>query len=619
MATTDYYSRPYELVRGQIALMSGKADSALSSANGAIKELLDGVSKSFESFSSVPTFSFQDPVLAPTLAMAPRRYSDSVPGFSMPNFDSIAVDRVDMPGIPDFQSSINGIPLPSHPSPIDVSGKPVKPDLLAIAIPDAPALSLPTMGDLAGIEIPTFTFPELPTFDGTAPVFTDAAPSTLMVWSEPQYQSDNLVATKSAIAAMLAGGTGIPAAVEDALFSRARSRDDMLSTKARQEAFDTFAGRGFAMPPGMLVAQVNAITEENRLKSADNNRDILAKSAQWEIENLRAAVQNGIALEGTLIGLFQQIAQRAFEAAKFQVESQVSLFNAKVGLFNAQQNGYQVAATVYKTRLEGALAKLEVFKAEIAAQQAKGQLNEQTVKVYQARLEAVRDQVEIYKSKMEGAKALSDVNRNIIEGYRADVQAFAEDVAAQKTRFEAYDTETKAYTARVGVVESQARAFAATVQAHESSANVKIKNIDANISAMNAETERFVAKVNAERGRVDAAVAIANNRIEGYKADVSMFVAEMENSTRMYDVQSRIAADRMRNSLAYYDTQIKEYDARMGRTIQMANISMEAMKAAGNMAAQLAAGAYAAMHVSATMSGQASVSSNETFTTNSTL
>ena len=72
MATTDYYSRPYELVRGQIDRCPAGGQLAVI-CKWAIRRSIDGVSKVVRSFSSVPTFSFPRPGAAPTLATAPLR------------------------------------------------------------------------------------------------------------------------------------------------------------------------------------------------------------------------------------------------------------------------------------------------------------------------------------------------------------------------------------------------------------------------------------------------------------------------------------------------------------------------------------------------------------------
>ena len=77
-----------------------------------------------------------------------------------------------------------------------------------------------------------------------------------------------------------------------------------------------------------------------------------------------------------------QMAQRGFEAAKVQLESELALLNAQVAIFNARQSAYQTAANVHKIALEERALELEKFKAELEAEIAKGQINEQRVKVF---------------------------------------------------------------------------------------------------------------------------------------------------------------------------------------------------------------------------------------------
>ena len=117
-------------------------------------------------------------------------------------------------------------------------------------------------------------------------VFTDAAPSTFDGVGQTHIESTtNLVATKSAIAAMLARRHGHSSRSRRRTVSRAHGRaTTYCRPKARQRHSTPSPVIGFAMPPGMLVALVNTITGKTDSKSADNNRDILAKSAQWEIK-----------------------------------------------------------------------------------------------------------------------------------------------------------------------------------------------------------------------------------------------------------------------------------------------------------------------------------------------
>jgi len=618
MANTDYYSRPYELVRGQIDTMSSRADSSLASARDSINDLKNIELPTESPLPSAPDLSLAGIDFAVVDAPQPVNFGD-VDDFRAPSVESVDISSLTTDTIPTFTPSIGSITLPPAPGPIDTSGKPTRPELTDIIVPDAPILPLPELGNLAEITIPEFVFPELPTFDGQAPTKDFTAPNTLLQWAEPVYESLNLDAIRARVGQLLQGGTGIPAVIEQALFDRARAREDIAALKAKQEAFDTFAARGFSMPPGMLVAQTNAIIEDNQLKTNAINRDILSQAAQWEIENLRFAVQQGIAVESVLIQSFQQMAQRAFEAARYRVEAEISLYNANVGLFNAEQNAYSIAASVYKTRLDGSLAELEVFKAQIEGERVKGQVNEQIVRAFQARTDALRSQVEVYKVTMDGVQAQSELNRNQIEAYKADISAYAEGLQAQKTEFESFEALVRAESAKSQIIDAEARAFAATVQAYESNANIKVRNLSAKIEAMQASTARFSARAQAERDRVAAQASAVQAKAQAYSADIGRYSAELNASTSRAELGSRIIDSRLRNNLAFYEVNIREYDQKQQRAITTAQLQSEAIKSAGQMAAQLAAGAMSAMHVSASMSGSAGVSSSESFSTVSNL
>ena len=82
------------------------------------------------------------------------------------------------------------------------------------------------------------------------------------------------------------------------------------------------------MPPGMLQAQLDEVRQGERLKSAELNRDILVEAAKWEIESIRFAVTQGIALEQAAMNLYENTVKRLFEVARFGAESQIAVFNA---------------------------------------------------------------------------------------------------------------------------------------------------------------------------------------------------------------------------------------------------------------------------------------------------
>lgn len=617
MATQDgagsRYDRPYEIVSDQMNAMSKRADSALNKAYAAIEELKK-IATDLDVLPPTPSIELPNDSIPPFPTLTPPNPNQfgGVNPIDVPQLN-VGVDQgdvvIDSP--PVFTPSVISVQIPDAPGPLDLSGLPAKPSLNDVAIPDAPSLTLPGLGDLVGISIPTFTFPDLPLFNATAPDFAGSMPDTVLQWAEPTYQSLVMDDVKSRLRAMLAGGTGIPPQVEQALFDRARVREDQVAHKAADDAANEFSARGFELPPGMLVKQVNAVIEQNCLRASDLAREILTKSAEWEIENLRNAVQQGIALETVLIGSFDDMANRGFEAAKLRLQADLDLFNASVSLFNARQGAYQTEANVYQTRLQAELSKLEVFKAQIEGEQAKATLNEQTVRIYTAQLQALETEVEIYKARMTGAQINADLNKSRIDGYRADIQAYSERISAGKVQYDAYETRVRAEQAKIGILEAEARAFAATVQGYQSANDVKIQAVRTRIDVMNAHVQKYTAQLSAEQARVQSELANIQALTGAYQADVGRYTAEINANTSQLQLEQSKVESRLRNNLAYYEIELKKYDASINRMIQQVQIQAEAVKAAGTMAAQLAAGAMAATNVSASMSGSAGISSSD--------
>ncbi len=167
---------------------------------------------------------------------------------AIPAEPSIDTSSIDVE-VPTFNSSVM-LNLPTAPGAIDTSGAPTRPAVdTSITLPTAPTVSLPAEPNIQDVVVPTFSFPTLPVFSADAPEFNEATPNIRLEWNEPVYYSDTLDDLRAKVRGILAGGNGLPPAVEQAIFDRARSREEAQVKKSVQEAFDTFAGRGFNMPP----------------------------------------------------------------------------------------------------------------------------------------------------------------------------------------------------------------------------------------------------------------------------------------------------------------------------------------------------------------------------------
>ena len=523
----------------------------------------------------------------------------------VPDMDSLPdAPQAPLVNIPDAPG-MKDIPAPDRPN-IDTQ----------VDMPDAPVFDMPEMAELEKITIPDFVFPDLPEFDATPPDPSGiTVPDVFINWVEPVYESEILDDLLAEIKRMMAGGTGMPPAIEEALFARARERDSQESLRAVQEATDTWAARGFSMPPGMLAKQVNVIREQERLKAAELNREIMVQAGQWEIEAIRFAVEKGIALEQLTQNLYSNMANRMFEVAKFQAESQINVFNAQISLFNSQNSAFETLANVFKTRLDGAVAKLTAYKTAIDGQVALGQINQQHVEVFKARLTAVQSRVDVYKAMMQGAQVRAETIKNQFDAYRADVQAFAEQIGAEKVKFDAYESRVKGEQAKAGVFDSQARAYASTVQAIASKADIHVKASQLKMEAAKTYVSKFLADVDAYKAELQAGLGNVQYVTQAFGAQVDAWRAQAAANTADAEMQARFADMNTRTNIAYAEMQMKEYEAKISKAIQEAQVALEAAKALGQYTAQLAAGAMSAAHVSASISGSGSASTSDSKST----
>ncbi|THJ36155.1 hypothetical protein E8K88_02505 [Lampropedia aestuarii] len=513
------------------------------------------------------------------------------------DLDSIAMDAI--PAAP-VQPTLT---IPNSPA-MNLPVPPTRPVIdTDVTLPGAPVYDLPQIGALK--DIPDFDFPLLEDFNGVAPSVDFAVPNVFINWAEPVYESELLDDLQAWVKRHMQGGTGLPAHVEDALFNRARDRVTAETRRAVDEAVSTWASRGFSMPPGMLAKQVNVVKEQGRGQAGEHNRDVLIEATKWEIDNIRFAVERGIALETLVQNVFENTTKRLFEVAKFGAEAQIMVFNAQVGLFNARVQAFSAMRDAFRMRLDRALATLEVWKTRAQAAQAH---NSNEVEMFKAKYIAVQQAVETFKAMMDGAKVKADVIQAQFQGYRADVQAYAERVGAEKVKFDAYDSQVKGETAKAGMFEAQSRAWATTVQAISNKADIKIKGKQLQMEGARVLLAEYQADAEMWRTKVDAMLRQAAYEVqafgaetEGWRAGAAVNVSQAEMNQRLYDLQAR-------TNIAFTEAQISEYNVKAQHAVQTAQLAMEAARAVGQFTAQLAAGALSAVNISAGVSGSGSQS-----------
>lgn len=615
-------------------------DSILGQAVTTVTEKIDELGRMADRYSSQLTAALANisdvkvaDVTTPERLEVPKAVVPDVSLGDMPIFNATNLNLPDPPALIDIDSMLGDldvgdfdipdapdmplVTLPDAPGMANIQ-LPERPVIdTDIQLPDAPQLVMPEIEALEQIRLPVFEFPDLPTFNDVPPDANGlVVPDVFINWAEPTYESEILPDLQSKIkTAMQNGGTGLPPAIEDALFSRARARDAVETERAVQEAVDTWAARNFSMPPGMLVKQADVIREQGRVKAAETNSTVMIEAAKWEIDNMKFMVEKGLALEQITTNLYENTVKRLFEVARFQAESQINVFNAQVSLFNAQNAAFATLVQVYRTRLDAAVSKLTAYKTAVDGQVALGQINQQRVDVFRAKLQAVTANVDVYKATMEGAKVRADAIKNQFDAYRADVQAYSEQINAEKVKVDAYEARVRGETAKVGMYESQSRAYASTIQGLASKADIQVKGAQLKMEAARTKVSKFLADVDgykaglqANMNEVQYNTTAFTAQVDAWRAKTTAYVADAEMKSRFADMSTR-------TNIAYSEMQISEYNAKMQNAVQQAQIALDAAKAVGAYTAQLAAGAMSAANVSASISGTGSASSGESTTT----
>ena len=87
------------------------------------------------------------------------------------------------------------------------------------------------------------------------------------------------------------GGTGLPPAIEQAIYDRARSRIVAEQLSQEGQVYDTFAIRGFSLPQGAMLASIERLRDQSLAKVAESSKDIAIDAAKIEVENLKFAIE----------------------------------------------------------------------------------------------------------------------------------------------------------------------------------------------------------------------------------------------------------------------------------------------------------------------------------------
>lgn len=599
---------PAEVVAAQFA-------QAQSYVNNAQSQLSSFTSALNTSIYAPPTLSVTwNSIAAPTLPSLPA--APSLPAISFvapaaPGALNLAAPSVT---IDDFTEVAPVLNLPAAPT-LNYGAAPTIPAVANIATPSAPLIELPAAPVYLSLSTPTFAGIDLHA-DYLAklddmPTLVLAAPTPYSYALGPEYASTLLTELKAKLLERMNGGTGLPAAVEQAIWDRARSRETQIALADEAEVMRASEALGFQLPSGVLAAQLREAQKSYYDKLSSLSRDVAIKQAELEQANLKETIDAGMRLESQLIDYSYKLEQIAFDSAKQYAENAIQIYNAQVEQFKALLAGYQTYAAAYKTLIDGELAKVEVYKAQLAGEQAKADINRVLVEQYKASIEAGLSQVKIYEAQVVAANTLVQIEQVKIAAAGEQIRAYTAQINAETAKVEAYKAGVQAEATKTDIYKVKADAFSAKVNAQAEKARADLSQYTALVQAKTAEWEGYRAQVEAERSRIAALGEQSGALLDGYKAATTAIVAEAEMQTRVWETE-------IKNYEAGQQVAIQAGKVNADSVIATNNARLDAAKVGAQVYAQLTASAYGMVNASASVSGSGSTSVSYSYSNDTT-
>lgn len=550
----------------------------------------------------VPTMQIDDFVM-PASPVAPDGMTMTLPAIPVePTLTSIP--GLSLPDAPEFDAVLPDINLNiARPDALSAT-VPTEPTLDAVPIPAEPDIALPDVPTLNSLEIPASPVLNLPSFTAVLADAPSVDFDTTLSFTEPTYVSDLLDALKAKLLEWVNGAsTGIEADVEQAVWDRGRAREDVNSMRSVGEVTRAFASRGFSMPPGALLTATMEAVQEAENKNSSFSRDVAIKQAELEQSNRRFAFEQSWQVESGLLTYANQVAQRAFDVARFTLQAGIDVFRATVERFNAQVTAYRAEAEVYKARIEAELAVIEIYKAQLDGQRLVGEINMQLVEIYKSRIQAVNAMIELYNSKVNAANTKASINKTIIEGFGARVQAYDSLVKAKASEYDAYATNVKAEVSKAEVFKVQADAYRSEVEGYSALVEARVKEADANIK-VNQEVPLELYKqkavvfgeiVRAESSRVSALADVYRSEGSVYQATTSAEAARVGAQADGYRSETQLL-------LGKANVILESAKANVQKMMSSIEMLVESIKAGAQVSSQLAASALSSVNLSGSIS-----------------
>jgi len=499
----------------------------------------------------------------------------------------------------------------------------------SLTFPDPPSALLypsipePTLGNHAAPTAPQVMLPAftalVPTDNTVAPTnldttfdnaYSGAAPSmvtmvngyvdTMLTQRNPQY-SAQMAAIEAQLTKYLAGGTGLNAAVENAIYARAQSKNDAEARRVRDAAYAEAASRGFTLPSGALMSAMQTARQAGADNNAKAATEITVLQAEMEQKNLQFAVTTSTALRTTVLNAtlsymqnLSQINGQALDYAKTVLSSILEMYNTAVKAYSVKLEGYKTEAVVYETRLKAAMAGIELYKAEIQALEALTQVDKTRVDVYRARIDSLTALSNVYRAQIEAVQGRAGLEKLKLDLFQTQVQSYATQVQSKNVEWQGYTAEINGQQAQAQIFSAQVQAYWAQINAYKADIDAKAEVVKAAATTNEARARQYSAAIQGYQSVVQARGQVASTTLENQRQQVVAFQAQVQAEIGRAQVQneyykstSMVTLENAKLSIA---SEVQSADMKRAYASSLAQLHTANAQIYGNLAGAALAG-----------------------------
>ena len=422
---------------------------------------------------------------------------------------------------------------------------------VSVTLPDPPAL----------LSLDTVNFPTIviPPFNATVPIFTAVEPGPFNYTPGALYTSKLLTDLEEDLDTAITTGEYMPLnqQAQQAIWDAGRDREYKQQAAALAE-LNRMQVLGYDAPPSGFPDAKIKIQTETDYTIAGLSREITAKQAELQLENVVNARQAAVLLEHRLIQYANETAQRAFEAARYAVESGIALYNAKVQAYTAALEGYKAQVLVYETQIKGIMAQVQVLQAQIEYEKAKADINTSIVKQYETEVQAQLAVLQIYKTQVEIIQTQAQVEKLKVDIYGAEIQAFV-------GKINAYTAEVEAYKAGIDAQATIEQAYKTSVDAYTAEVNASVAQINARVAVFHSQVEAYQAQ------------------LSGYDSAIKGMVGQAQAAAAFNTATAEVFKAQIQDMTSYNQTLTAQWTAIINAQTQIAQIAVSAAKANGDL------------------------------------